>query len=154
MAPTPVHVDNDAGYQLPGQYETRGNASVTASVKAGAYGGSMERVARSMLGPNASQRDINNYVGQLLEINGIDDPRRVQAGQDILLEKVFGADPAGQFATRFTTGLVGREQTSGRSSVPPSLSNGVSFRHCTSRRRRSTLASALACRPDGLLSGH
>ncbi len=81
----PAHVDNDASYQLPGQYVTRDNESVRASVKAGAYGGSMERVARSMLGANASQRDINNYVGQLLEINAINDPRRVQAGQDILL---------------------------------------------------------------------
>jgi hypothetical protein len=81
----PIYEDNDSHYQLPGSYVARDNPDVAVSVKAGVYGGSMERVAKSMLGTNASQRDINNYVGQLLEINGINDPRRVQAGQDILL---------------------------------------------------------------------
>ncbi len=81
----PVYEDNDSHYQLPGSYATRDNPDVAVSVKAGVYAGSMERVARSMLGPNASQREINNYVGQLAEINGINDFRRVPANKDILL---------------------------------------------------------------------
>jgi hypothetical protein len=61
------------------------DASEPATVRAGEYGGSMERIARAKLGPNATQNQINNYVGQLIEINGIDNPRAVQADWDIVL---------------------------------------------------------------------
>jgi hypothetical protein len=61
------------------------DASQPATVRAGDYGGSMERIARAQLGPNATQSEINNYVGQLIEINGIDNPRTVQADWDIVL---------------------------------------------------------------------
>ena len=54
-------------------------------VRAGDYGGSMERIARAQLGSGASQRDINNYVGQLIELNGISNPRRVGGDLDIAL---------------------------------------------------------------------
>ena len=56
-----------------------------STVRAGDYGGSMERIARAQLGSRASQRDINNYVGQLIEINGISNPRRVGGDLDITL---------------------------------------------------------------------
>jgi hypothetical protein len=55
------------------------------SVRAGDYGGSLERIARAQLGPNATQGDINNYVGQLFELNGITNPRAIQPGQTIVL---------------------------------------------------------------------
>ncbi len=56
-----------------------------STVRAGDFGGSMERIARAQLGSGASQRDINNYVGQLIEINGISNPRRVGGDLDITL---------------------------------------------------------------------
>lgn len=61
------------------------------SVRAGDFGGSLERIARSELGAGASQREINNYVGQLFEVNGISNARRIGADQGILLP---GADTA------------------------------------------------------------
>jgi len=60
-----------------------------STVRAGDYGGSMERIARAQLGANASQRAINNYVGQLIELNGIQNPRAVGGDLDIVLP---GAD--------------------------------------------------------------
>ena len=59
------------------------------SVRAADFGGSLERIARSELGSGASQGEINNYVGQLFEINGISNARRIGANQGILLP---GAD--------------------------------------------------------------
>ncbi|MDQ0017780.1 hypothetical protein J2W23_006194, partial [Variovorax boronicumulans] len=59
-----------------------------STVRAGDYGGSMERIARAQLGSGASQRDINNYVGQLIEINGIKNPRTVGGDWDIALPGV------------------------------------------------------------------
>lgn len=53
-------------------------------VRAGDYGGSMERIARAQLGANASQREINNYVGQLFELNSVD-ARRIGADMQIVL---------------------------------------------------------------------
>jgi hypothetical protein len=60
----------------------------SSTVRAGDYGGSMERIARAQLGSGASQRDINNYVGQLIEINGIKNPRAVGGDWDIALPGV------------------------------------------------------------------
>lgn len=45
----------------------------------------MERIARNQLGAGASQRDINNYVGQLFEVNGISNARGIQPDQTIML---------------------------------------------------------------------
>jgi LysM domain len=61
------------------------------SVRAGDYKGSLERIARDQLGPDASQREVNNYVGQLFEINGITNARTIQPNQEIMLP---GADTA------------------------------------------------------------
>ena len=41
--------------------------------------------ARDQLGPNATQREINNYVGQLFEVNGITNARTIQPVQMITL---------------------------------------------------------------------
>jgi LysM repeat protein len=54
-------------------------------VRAGDYRGSLERVARAELGSNATQREINNYVGQLFEVNGISNARTIQPNQMITL---------------------------------------------------------------------
>ena len=54
-------------------------------VRAGDYGGSLERVARAQLGPEATQREINNYVGQLFEVNGITNARAIRPDQPLLL---------------------------------------------------------------------
>jgi YD repeat-containing protein len=62
-----------------------GYSAEPASVRAGDYGGSLERIARAQLGPDATQQDINNYVGQLFEINGITNPRTIQPEQTIIL---------------------------------------------------------------------
>jgi hypothetical protein len=56
-----------------------------STVLAGDYGGSMERVARSELGAGASQREVNNYVGQLFELNGITNPRAISGDMQIML---------------------------------------------------------------------
>ncbi|RKP48432.1 LysM peptidoglycan-binding domain-containing protein [Trinickia fusca] len=55
------------------------------TVRAGDYGGSLERIARAQLGADADQHAINNYVGQLAEINGIANPRRIGADQQLQL---------------------------------------------------------------------
>ncbi|RKP52534.1 LysM peptidoglycan-binding domain-containing protein [Trinickia fusca] len=55
------------------------------TVRAGDYGGSLERIARAQLGPDADPHAINNYVGQLAEINGIANPRRIGVDQQIQL---------------------------------------------------------------------
>jgi hypothetical protein len=55
------------------------------SVRAGDYGGALERIARAQLGQDAAQHDINNYVGQLFELNGIRDARAIQPEQRIVL---------------------------------------------------------------------
>ncbi|MGJ7583366.1 hypothetical protein ACSFA3_24715, partial [Variovorax sp. RHLX14] len=60
-------------------------SSQPSTVRAGDYGGSMERIARAQLGSGASQRDVNNYVGQLIEINNIKSPRAVGGAWDIAL---------------------------------------------------------------------
>lgn len=54
------------------------------TVRAGDFGGSFERIARAQLGPDASQREVNNYVGQLFELNSVD-ARRVGANMQIVL---------------------------------------------------------------------
>ena len=54
-------------------------------VRAGDYKGSLERIARDQLGPNATQREINSYVGQLFEVNGITNARTIQPEQMITL---------------------------------------------------------------------
>jgi hypothetical protein len=56
-----------------------------SAVRAGDYKGSLERIARARLGAGATQREVNNYVGQLFEINNISDARRVQPDQQIEL---------------------------------------------------------------------
>jgi hypothetical protein len=55
------------------------------TMRAGDYKGSLERIAREQLGADASQHDINNYVGQLFELNGITDARKIQPDQQIIL---------------------------------------------------------------------
>ncbi|WP_157768768.1 LysM peptidoglycan-binding domain-containing protein [Paracidovorax avenae] len=89
----PVRMPGDIEMQpLPAQVE-----DALRTVRAGDFGGSLERIARSQLGTGASQRAINNYVGQLFEINGIGNARRIMADQSIMLP---GADTAAA-----TTGL-------------------------------------------------
>jgi YD repeat-containing protein len=73
------------------------------SVRAGDYGGSLERIARNQLGPDATQADINNYVGQLFEINGITNARTIQPDQEIQLPD------AGTPAATSGLGLYGRD---------------------------------------------
>lgn len=58
------------------------------SVRAGDFGGSLERIARAE-NPGASQREINNYVGQLFEVNGITNARRIGADQSIALPDAY-----------------------------------------------------------------
>ncbi len=67
------------------QSELAQQASEPRTVSAGNYGGSLERVARSQLGPHATQREINNYVGQLFEINEIRNARAIQPGEVLTL---------------------------------------------------------------------
>jgi hypothetical protein len=59
--------------------------SAPRTVRAGDYRGSLERVARDQLGPNATQREINNYVGQLFEVNGITNARTIGGDRTIQL---------------------------------------------------------------------
>jgi len=55
------------------------------TVRAGDYGGALERVARAQLGPDATTREVNNYVGQLFELNGMTNARAIQPDQMIIL---------------------------------------------------------------------
>jgi len=97
MTPQPVQFEEGAvtsPVRMPGDIEvTALPAQVDAlrTVRAGDFGGSLERIARSELGTGAGQRAINNYVGQLFELNGISNARRIMADQAITLP---GADTA------------------------------------------------------------
>ncbi|MDA8456972.1 Ig-like domain repeat protein [Acidovorax sp. GBBC 3334] len=74
--------------QMPGNVDMQPLVSQVVelrSVRAGDFGGSMERIARAQLGGGANQRDINNYVGQLIELNDIKNPRAVGADWEIAL---------------------------------------------------------------------
>ncbi|WP_417629440.1 LysM peptidoglycan-binding domain-containing protein [Paracidovorax cattleyae] len=105
MAPTAASPDGEGAVaypvRMPGDIETQPLPAqvedVRRTVRAGEFGGSLERIARSELGTGASQRAINNYVGQLFEINGISNARRIMPDQSIMLP---GADTAAA-----TTGL-------------------------------------------------
>ena len=95
---------NDASFvDGPDNWDRQGSAPAQRSVRAGDYRGSLERIARSELGPNASQREINNYVGQLFEINNISNARAIGAERSILLP---GASTA---AATSGLGLYGRD---------------------------------------------
>lgn len=64
-------------------------AAQPSTVRAGDYGGSVERLARAQLGADASQREINNYVGQVIELNSIKNPRAINGDSQWILP---GAD--------------------------------------------------------------
>ena len=74
-------------FNLPGMDPLLGQSggSESQTVRAGDYGGSLERIARAQLPEGASQREINNYVGQLFELNSIKNARSIQADQSIQL---------------------------------------------------------------------
>jgi hypothetical protein len=84
----PVAVDEELGWsadEAPEGPAGGGGAAAEISVRAGKYGGSLERIARAHLPEGASQADITSYVGQLFEINGIADARAIQPEDEILL---------------------------------------------------------------------
>jgi len=83
--------------------------SIPATVRAGDYNGSLERIARAQLGSGASQREINNYVGQLFEVNGIGSARTIGGNREITLP-----DANTQAAT-VGLGLYGRDIAYGES---------------------------------------
>ena len=91
------------------------------TVRAGDFGGSLERIARARLGLDARQRDVNNYVGQLFEINGVDNARAVQPEQRIVLPDASTlAATAGlsRYANDIALGLQ-RRAVQGDQSAPP-----------------------------------
>ena len=79
-------------------------------VRAGDYkDGAVERMVRTYLGPNATQREINNAVAQTLEINGITDPRALSP--DRMVRMPDASTPAATWGTqvRDRDNLIGQQ---------------------------------------------
>lgn len=55
------------------------------TVRAEDCGSSLERIARAQLGAGTRWREVDNYVGQLFELNNIASARRIQSDQIITL---------------------------------------------------------------------
>lgn len=84
----PKPLSGGSGFRF-GDPGSQGSGTSAQSVRAGDYGGSLERVAKDqltkLLGRPPSQRQVNNYVGQLAELNKIKDPRKIQGDMPLLL---------------------------------------------------------------------
>ncbi|WP_167333665.1 LysM peptidoglycan-binding domain-containing protein [Paracidovorax oryzae] len=165
MAPTAASPDGEGAVaypvRMPGDIETQPLPAqvedAPRTVRAGEFGGSLERIARSQLGTGASQRAINNYVGQLFEINGISNARRIMPDQSIMLP---GADTAAA-----TTGLrlygndiaIGEQAAAARASLaaqqPEAQEPVWSFREAGMLQLKREEARALAEQQARISSG-